>query len=273
MKKIKFWKMSGSGNDFILLDNRRRTLRGTYAALARRLCHRQFGVGADGLLVLEPDPSLDFRMVYYNADGSRASMCGNGARCMAYFAHARGAVGRRFSFRTDAYPVTAEVRPSDVCITLSKAVDWRPLRRVRAGGKTYSVAGLHTGVPHVVVFVRRLSRIDVAREGALLRRHRAFGPKGTNVNFVEVTGGRSLRVRTFERGVEGETLACGTGVAASAIAAALTGRVREPVNCRVAGGDTLQVRFHRRKGEGDEPVQGVTLRGPVRVTFKGEAYV
>src|SRR5439155_20637904 len=112
MKTIPFWKMSGSGNDFVIIDNRRHIIGGGYSGLARRLCHRQFGVGADGLLLLEKDKKENFRMVYYNADGSHADMCGNGARCMAYFAHARGAVGRRFRFRTDAYPVGARVQGS-----------------------------------------------------------------------------------------------------------------------------------------------------------------
>src|ERR1035437_6064256 len=110
MKKIKFWKMSGSGNDFVVIDNRRRVIRAGYAALARKLCHRQFGVGADGLLLLEPDSREAFRMVYYNSDGSRADMCGNGARCMAWFAHAKGAVGKTFCFRADAYPVESIVQ-------------------------------------------------------------------------------------------------------------------------------------------------------------------
>src|ERR1043165_5363819 len=109
MKKVPFWKMSGSGNDFVIVDNRRRLLRGGFAHWARTLCHRQFGVGADGLLLLEPDKKEDFRMVYYNADGSRADMCGNGARCMAWFAHAQGAAGTSFQFHTDAYPVGAHV--------------------------------------------------------------------------------------------------------------------------------------------------------------------
>src|SRR5215467_2989588 len=121
MKKISFWKMSGSGNDFVVIDNRRRTLKGSLARWAQRLCHRQFGVGADGLLLLEPDNLEDFRMVYYNADGSRADMCGNGARCMAYFAHAKGAVPKRFRFRTDAYPVRAQVYGQAVRVELADA--------------------------------------------------------------------------------------------------------------------------------------------------------
>lgn len=262
--KIPFWKMSGSGNDFVVVDNRRHLIRGNYAKWARTLCHRQFGVGADGLLLLERDPKYDFRMVYYNADGTRADMCGNGARCMAYFAHAHDAVGSRFTFRTDAYPVGGHVQGNVVQVSLADARDYRPKVSAKVGSQMHTPAFLNTGVPHAVVFVKDADRVSVSTLGRALRFHKAFGPKGTNVNFVQKIGPSTLRVRTYERGVEGETLACGTGVTASAIAAVLGGVVKSaPVRCIVAGGDTLTVQF-------DRPYQNVSLKGPVRVTFKGE---
>jgi diaminopimelate epimerase len=273
MKTLPFWKMSGSGNDFVLIDNRRRLVRGHYKAIARRLCDRHFGVGADGLLLLEPDPREDFRMVYYNADGSRADMCGNGARCMAYFAHAKGAVPRAFRFRTDAYPVGATVKGEVVNVTLADAVDYKPKVSAKVGSKTYRPAFINTGVPHAVLFVSNADKVYVSGLGRSLRFHKAFGPKGTNVNFVQKIGPNKLRVRTYERGVEGETLACGTGVTASAIAAALKGLVKSPVQCVVASGDTLKVNFKLHRDNSRAPATDISLQGPVRTTFKGVSYV
>ncbi len=273
MKKIPFWKMSGSGNEFVVIDNRRRRIGGGYAAWAKRLCHRQFGVGADGLLLLAPDKRDSFRMVYYNADGSRADMCGNGARCMAFFAHARGIVPKEFRFRTDAYPVGAKVDERMVQVSLADATKYEPAVSAKVGGKTYRPAFLNTGVPHAVLFVRNADKVYVSGLGLALRHHKVFGPKGANVNFVQKIGPRRLRVRTYERGVEAETLACGTGVTASAIAAALKGLVKAPVQCVVSGGDTLEVNFKINRNNRGRPASDVSLKGPVRLTFKGEAYV
>ncbi len=276
-KKISFWKMSGSGNDFVVIDNRKGAIQGNYGHWAKTLCHRQFGVGADGLLLLEKDKSLDFRMVYYNADGSRADMCGNGARCMAFFAHAHRAVPKAFTFRTDAYPVGARIQGRVVEVSLADAKDYKPVVNAKVGAKTYRPAFLNTGVPHAVLFVPKADKVFVSGLGQSLRFHKAFGPKGTNVNFVQKIGPNTLRVRTYERGVEGETLACGTGVTASAIAAALRGIVKPPVRCIVAGGDTLIVNFkkpsevRRRTSHGRDVVAThISLKGPVRLTFKGE---
>lgn len=281
MKKIPFWKMSGSGNDFVVVDNRRHLLLGDYARWARILCHRHFGVGADGLLLLERSSNVrlstsdvarrtaSFRMVYYNADGSRADMCGNGARCMAFFAQAQHAVNGSFTFLTDAYPVGAHVKGAVVKVSLADAKDYRPVVKAKVGSKTHTAAFLNTGVPHAVLFVPNLNTIDIQSLGRALRFHPAFGPKGTNVNFVQKIGSRKLRIRTYERGVEGETLACGTGVTASAIAAALRGVVQSPVQCVVAGGDTLTVEFQSHLENTRRPASQISLKGPVRVTFKG----
>ena len=273
MKSLPFWKMSGSGNDFVIIDNRRRLLRGKMAEWAKKLCHRQFGVGADGLSLLEKDKKENFRMVYYNADGSRADMCGNGARCMAYFAHARGAVGRRFRFRTDAYPVGARVQGSLVRVSLADAKDYKPEVVAKVNGRLYRPAFLNIGVPHAVLFVSDGDKVSVSNLGRALRFHKVFGPKGTNVNFAQKLSPHKLRVRTYERGVEGETLACGTGVIASAIAAALQGLVKVPVRCAVAGGDTLEVNFKMRRDNRARPATNITLEGPVRLTFKGEFHL
>lgn len=272
-KKLNFLKMSGSGNDFVMIDNRRGGLSGSAAAWAKRLCHRQEGVGADGLLLLEKSKKADFRMVYFNADGSRASMCGNGARCMAWFAHEVGAARSSSTFETDAGLVQATVHDHVAQITMGEAHDYRSDLVVKAAGRSWPVVFLNTGVPHAVCFVPRVDAIDVITAGRALRFHKAFGPAGTNVNFVQRVDSRTLQVRTYERGVEGETLACGTGVIASAIAAQLKGWVHAPVRCRTAGGDTLEVNFQAQPLNAKRPATCVSLRGPVRVTFKGESYV
>lgn len=273
MKTVKFWKMSGSGNDFVVIDNRRGAVSGSASKWASRLCHRNEGVGADGLLLLEASKKEDFRMVYFNADGSRASMCGNGARCMAYFANQHKVVGNCFRFQTDAYPVAAEVSKDIVRIHMADAKAYKPVVKAKVGGKTYSAVFLNTGVPHAIVFVPNAEKVDVVSLGRALRFHKAFGPAGTNVNFVQKIGKDRLRVRTYERGVEGETLACGTGVTASAIAAGLHGLVRGPVACLTSGGAVLQVGFTLHPKDLLRPASNVTLKGRVRKTFEGEVHV
>lgn len=262
--------MSGSGNDFVVIDNRRRVISGKGPEWARRLCHRRFGVGADGLLLLEPSRTADFRMVYFNSDGSRAGLCGNGARCIAWAARQWGVVGRSFDFQTDAGRVHGEINGDRARVTLPDPRDYRNPMAVRAGRRAYRLSFIRTGVPHAVVPVRNVDRIDILREGRALRFHRVFGPAGANVNFVQRLNDHTLRIRTYERGVEGETLACGTGVSASAIASSLRGWVKPVVRCVTAGGDTLQVDFQPHPENPARPATQVTLEGPVRRTFVGE---
>jgi diaminopimelate epimerase len=269
-KRIPFWKMSGSGNDFVLIDNRRGGFPKSVSSWARKLCHRQEGIGADGLLLMEKSHKADFRMVYFNADGSRASMCGNGARCMAWFAKDRGLEPRTFRFETDAGIVAASVHDHVAEITMGEARDYKPNLVVQTKDRTYAVSFINTGVPHAVCFVPRVDTVDVAQAGRQLRFHRIFGSAGTNVNFVQRVNAHTLKIRTYERGVEAETLACGTGVIASAIAAYLKGWVQLPVRCLTAGGDTLDVQFEVHPGDARRPATCVSLRGPVRLTFSGE---
>jgi diaminopimelate epimerase len=295
MKKIPFWKMSGSGNDFVLIDNRKKIINGNAPAWARRLCFRQEGVGADGLLLLEKASPVQrpkfksktrqpwisdfglatplFRMVYYNADGSRAGMCGNGARCMAWFAHQHKAAGDQFTFETDAYPVSAIVKGDRVRVTLADAKEYRANISLAVGSKTIRAVFLNTGVPHLVVFVPRVKNVDVAVLGRALRYHKVFAPAGANVNFVQIVGPRRISVRTYERGVEGETLACGTGVAAGAIAAVLENKAKGPVQCVTAGGAMLTVHLTPHPHNAAHAASDITLEGSVRLTFKGEVHV
>lgn len=266
--RIAFTKMHGAGNDFVMIDNRAGTIQLSTGQIAA-ICHRRFGVGADGILLLEApaDPGTqDARMVYFNADGSRAEMCGNGARCFTAFAleHGVGTPGR-LRFLTDAGLITAQVQGDLITITLTAPVDLRLQQSIPVAAGTAVVHHINTGVPHVVQFVEDVAKIDLRPAGAELRFHPAFKPRGANANFAQVTAGGLVLIRTYERGVEDETLACGTGVTATGILAHLVHGVALPVRLRVAGGDELLVNFTR---QGDM-IRDVTLTGPAKTVFSG----
>ncbi len=265
---MNFTKMNGAGNDFVVVDNRRGSLPLSNKTI-ERLCDRHRGVGADGLLAVEPSQSgADFRMRYYNADGGEADMCGNGARCFAKFA-ARLLPQQpgELSFETPAGLIRATFPAGLVTINMSEPHDLRgPADLEVDGSGTSRVHFLNTGVPHAVVFVEDVEAVDIARAGASLRWHPAFAPKGTNANFAQVVSPGSLILRTFERGVEGETLACGTGVCATAILHHLATGASTPVSVRVRGGDTLMVGFEVSPSG---TVQNVTLTGPADFVFDG----
>lgn len=259
--------MSGAGNDFVCVDNRKEKLRLNRTQIAR-LCHRQFGVGADGLLLLEPgSDGTDFRMRYYNADGGEAEMCGNGARCFARFAQKMTGIRKKLvRFGTGAGPVGAEFFGDEVRVELTPPRDLMLDRRITASPGKLTVHSINTGVPHAVLFVDDLEKIDMVKLGSELRFHPTFQPKGTNVNFVQVLGPNKLRVRTYERGVENETLACGTGVAAVALISSLVQGFNSPVSVCVQGGDILKVLFEKT---GDS-FAAVKLHGPADFVFEGE---
>ena len=262
---LSFVKMSGAGNDFILLETAPR--RGL-PDLARRLCSRRTSVGADGLLVLRRGDSGRPRVEYYNADGSRA-FCGNGNRCAAWWMHQRGWAGRRFSLETLGGRVEAVVVGRErVLIRMPEAKNIRLGLRLSAAGRKWTVHALDTGVPHAVVETRRLEDFPVVEAGRALRRHKAFGPAGANVNFmrIETARGPLVRIRTYERGVEDETLGCGTGVTACALCAHLLKGLRPPIRVHTRGGDVLSVNFRR----GDGRFTDIRLEGPAKVTFLGE---
>jgi diaminopimelate epimerase len=272
MMRIAFTKMHGAGNDFVMLDNRAGELRLTTDQIVA-LCHRRFGVGADGVLLLEKPEDVataDARMVYFNADGSRAEMCGNGARCFTAFALAHG-VGtpERLRFLTDAGPITATVRDDLITIQMTPPHGLRLRQTIPLRAGPALAHHVNTGVPHVVRFVDDVTKIDIRPEGAELRFHAAFQPKGANANFAQIMPDGLVVARTYERGVEDETLACGTGVTAVGILAHLVHGVKLPVRIRVASGDVLTVNFAR---EGDA-IRDVTLTGPAKTVFTGEVEV
>ncbi len=259
---LTFTKMNGAGNDFVMLDNRDGRLALDQAAIAR-LCDRHRGVGGDGLLMVEPaQHGADFRMRYYNSDGGEAEMCGNGARCFARYARKLSGRDGAIAFETTAGVITAEFLGANVRIQMSAPHSLALGTALEAAGKALTVHSLNTGVPHAVVFVDDLDAVDARGMGAALRYHTHFAPKGTNVNFLKQTGPQSIAIRTYERGVEDETLACGTGMVACAlIFQKLTGAA-SPVSVDVRGGDTLEIAW-----EGDW--QNVTLTGPADFTFDG----
>jgi len=263
---LEFSKMNAAGNDFILIDNRSRNIRLTRDQIVR-LCHRQRGIGADGLFLLVPNTSglADWSWEFYNSDGSTADMCGNGARCFGRFVQRLTGVPGGTSFETGAGVIQADFQDELVTINLTQPKDLLLGEIVAVASGKLIVHSLNTGVPHAVLFVPDADKAMVEQMGAEIRYHEHFKPRGTNVNFVQVLGPNFIRVRTYERGVEGETLACGTGVTASALIASRVHRFTSPVKVQVQGGDLLEVNFKEKEGAFGE----VRLTGPADFVFTG----
>ncbi|MCL2799037.1 MAG: diaminopimelate epimerase [Endomicrobia bacterium] len=264
---INFSKLTAAGNDFVLIDNRENIINEkNYRNLAIKLCDRKYSIGADGLIFLEKSSEKDFKMKYFNSDGSHASMCGNGGRSIAMFAFEIGAAKEKMIFETDAGVINAEIIPGNrVKLDLYDPKDLKRDIKIESEGQKFDIDFINTGVPHAVIFVDDIENADVFRYGRAIRNHKEFAPSGTNVNFVRVLKDNTILVRTYERGVEGETLACGTGITASAIISGLKGFAKSPVNVVARGGDKLAVAFKT----GDGKITGVVLEGPAVIAFKG----
>ena len=262
---LRFTKMDGAGNDFILIDNRAGDVDLNRSQIAR-LCDRHRGIGADGILLLEnPSDHADFRMRYFNADGGEAEMCGNGARCFARFANKMAGAEGKISFETPAGIISAELAGDLVTLRMTEPTDLRPNISLQIGAEKRMVHFINSGVPHAVVPVAQVGDVDVLREGSAIRHHEMFSPKGANVNFIEKHGPDKIAIRTYERGVEDETLACGTGVVASALVFAITENANGPITVITRGGDELRVGFERI----DKAFRNVTLTGPAEFVFDG----
>ena len=264
---LNFTKMNGAGNDFVMLDNRDLSLALTKDQI-EKLCDRHRGIGADGLLCVEPaTEGGDFKMRYYNADGGEAEMCGNGARCFGRFVnHLHGDSLSKIRFETLAGMISAEFEAGQVRINMSAPHGLKLGDNLPVAGTHLSVHSVNTGVPHAVVFVEDLENVPVREWGAALRYHEAFKPKGTNANFAKVLAADSIAIRTYERGVEDETLACGTGMVACAlIHHELTGAA-SPISVLVKGGDTLRIGFTE---SAPHEYTDVTLFGPADFVFQG----
>jgi diaminopimelate epimerase len=262
---MKFWKMSGAGNDFVLLTGGRRGVP-ELKRLAVKLCSRRLSVGADGLLYVNKAGPGAVSIRYFNSDGSEA-FCGNGSRCSAWWARSAGLMKKdRFLLKTAAGELPAEIIGREkVRMRMPDVAAARLHFKGRFPPVVRTVHFLDTGVPHAVVPLADLERTDVRGLGRLLRFNKAFGPAGTNVDFVQVRGGKVF-VRTYERGVEDETLACGTGITAAAAALVLDGKAKSPVTLVSRGGDRFSVSLTPAGGGAAE----VRIEGPARIVFQGE---
>jgi diaminopimelate epimerase len=264
--EIAFTKMHGAGNDFVMIENLDGSIELTSEQVAA-LCDRHFGIGSDGLILLNPpqQPDSDATMLYYNADGGRVDMCGNGARCFTSFALLKGVGnGESVSFLTDAGPMKAISQNGIFTIAMTPVHSIELGQSLKTNHGEYAFDYMNTGVEHVVVFHDDVDSIDIVPEGSDIRYHQRF-PAGANANFAEIQDDGIIKVRTYERGVENETLACGTGVTAVAIAASLTKGLNAPIDIRVRGGDLLTVDFNR---DGDT-ISNISLSGPAKVVFTG----
>ena len=271
MEALRFWKMQGSGNDFIVFDNRDCGIpEDRLSNLALRLCRRKTSVGADGLIAVQDSHGgeADFRWRFFNADGSEGEMCGNGGRCVARFALAHGISGPRLAFETLAGIIAATVEGDRVTIGLPPPTDLALDCHVEVDGVNLEVHRINTGVPHVAILLETeeaLEKSDVAGLGRALRNHEAFAPAGTNADFIWVESPSALALRTYERGVEEETLACGTGAVAAALVAITLGLATPPVAVRTTGGEVLTVRTHLEAGR----FTSVRLEGEARMVYSG----
>jgi diaminopimelate epimerase len=255
--QISFDKYQGTGNDFILIDNRKKEIQLTREQVAF-LCDRRFGIGADGLMLLELEPGVDFKMVYFNSDGRESSMCGNGGRCITAFAKSLGLIRDKAKFI--AVDGVHEAVVSGVNTVSLKMND---VKQVESGDDFYY---LNTGSPHYVKLVQGIKDYPVFEEGKRIRNSERFAGEGTNVNFIEPTE-EGIFVRTYERGVENETLSCGTGVTASALVAAMNGMCKEKNNCRIAThGGNLNVKFDKVL---ESNFYNIWLEGPAEFVFHG----
>lgn len=284
---IKFSKMVASGNDFVVAELQ---ATGSYLRnLAKNICNRKYGVGADGLLILEKSKVADIKMRIFNADGSEAQMCGNGARCVALYVAGRPLhVPGKVSIQTKAGIIESKVNGDNVnpftntkdlrekhkiCngvkIKLTDPKDIKLDVPITVNGRKIKVNFVDTGVPHVVVFVQGLDKIDALNLGRSIRNHKRFSPRGTNVNFVEVLKSDSIKIRTYERGVEDETLACGTGSVASALIFALKTATEDKINVQTKGKEILQVYFKKQGSK----LNDVWLAGKAKMVCQGAYYV
>ena len=258
--KQSFYKYQGTGNDFIVFDNRNDSFPKNNKVLIKNLCHRKFGIGADGLLLLESSKEFDFKMIYFNADGNEGTMCGNGGRCIVAFAKKLEIIDSKTSF--EAVDGTHQATMFNDIVSLK-------MNNVNSIDNHKDHIFLNTGSPHHVEFLDDVSTIDVLKKGKEIRYGSPYFEKGTNVNFVQQIKPDTYKVRTYERGVENETLSCGTGVTAVAIAADFSQRSNSKnIKLQTIGGD-LEVSFQNDKNS----YKHITLKGPATFVFKGSVEI
>lgn len=263
--KIKFWKMHGARNDFVLFDDRDGSFPVSDRAFIAHVACRRSGIGAEGVILIQKSETADFLMRFFNPDGGEVGMCGNGARCVAQLAFELDAAPSSMTIETKAGQVEAQVMTDGVRLWMTDPEGWELNGSLELSGMNLTYGFVNTGVPHVVLRTGDLHGVDVQGVGSAVRRHRQFAPEGTNVNFMNISPEGELHVRTYERGVEAETLACGTGVTACGLIAAKNGWVELPVTVHVASGDVLVVNGILT----EEGALGVTLTGPIKHVFEG----
>ncbi|MBC2710031.1 MAG: diaminopimelate epimerase [Desulfosarcina sp.] len=269
MSTIPFFKMSGSGNDFIIIDNRETVVpEAQLNRLVTGACRRKISVGADGMILIEASDTVDFKWRFFNADGSLPDMCGNGARCAARFAFIHGFAGRQMAFETLAGVIEATVGDDGVKIRMTEPKDLKTGYALELDGTTVVVGSVNTGVPHVVVVVDDVDAVNVVDQGRRIRYHRDYAPEGTNANFVAFGKNGEIFIRTYERGVEDETLACGTGNVAAALILAHDRGLASPVTLSTRSGGKLTVHFKTQR----DCFQDVFLEGDARVIYRGDLW-
>jgi diaminopimelate epimerase len=277
MGKIIFTKMSGAGNDFVVLDKNQNANLQVTQEIVRKLCDRRNGIGADGLITIDESRTYDFVMNYYNADGSTGSLCANGARCALLFASESGRLtGKSSNFLSNDVEYKGEVIfNSEIKFYLNPPKKIKYNFKVKAGGKLINAHYADTGSPHVVIdinesegFLTSLEKIPVEILGREIRYLPEFAPGGTNVNFIEVKG-NIIHIRTYERGVEAETLACGTGSVAAALISYVTHKIHPPVELLTKGNEKLFVNFDVENSK----IKNLSLTGPAKIVFTGEMII
>lgn len=268
METVDFWKMNGSGNDFIIIDNRNGQIKeNEMGRLVERACRRKESVGADGVIFVVGSDRYDFGWRFFNADGGEVEMCGNGGRCVSRFAFLNGIAGSKMTFETLTGPISAEVKGRIVKVLMPKPSGLLIDLDLEHRPGWLSADFINTGVPHVVVHVEDLLNHPVFEHGRALRYHSNFAPGGTNANFMTVAGAGKLQVRTYERGVEDETLACGTGAIACALVASVRGVVSgSPVKVETRSGEELTIHFEKN---GDS-FENVRLEGNTSIVYQAQ---
>ncbi len=267
MEPISFYKMSGSGNDFIIVDNRNKVVEETdLPVFISRICRRKISVGADGFILIESSDKADFKWRFYNSDGSKAEMCGNGARCAARFAFVNGIAGDNLSFETEAGVVRGQVKEDRAKVKMPDPADLRLDYTIELENGPVTVCSVNTGVPHVVISQETIEDVNVFELGREIRFHDAFTPAGTNVNFISQRKQGQLAIRTYERGVEDETLACGTGSIAAALVTACKANWKSPISLLTRSGETLIIYFNKD----DRVFNDIYLEGDARIIYSAQ---
>jgi diaminopimelate epimerase len=266
--KTNFEKMSGAGNDFVVVDNRAGKVR-KREYFARQVCDRHWGVGADGLLLVEKSKKADFKMMYYNSDGSYGGMCGNGGRCIAMFAYKHKIAASKHTFEALEHIYNVKILNAQIVrLAMKDPTSMQTRKELLVNGRSIGYYFINTGSPHVVIVaneISELSKLDVQNYGSRIRWNEIFQPQGMNVNFVEQQDANTIYLRTYERGVEAETLACGTGSVAAAIVASSIWKLNSPIKVIPTSKIPLKVGFKKVK----ERISNAYLEGPAITTFSG----